>query len=261
MNEGLRAELVGAAARGELSLVYQPVVWIETGRPVGFEALVRWNHPELGTLMPAALVPAAEDTGAIVGIGEWALREALQQACRWRETLPGFSGLLMGVNVSGVQLQRPGFTHTVQRALDSSCLDPGAVLLELTESVLMPDTEKTIEGVQGLRSLGVQVALDDFGTGYSPLTHLRDLPVTTIKVDRSFVQDLPVPDAPSQPIVRALLTLAQSLGLEVIVEGVETAAQEDVLREMGATMAQGYRWARPLAPDDVPGWVAETLRS
>jgi EAL domain-containing protein (putative c-di-GMP-specific phosphodiesterase class I) len=228
---------------------------METGRPVGFEALLRWRHPDRGTVSPADLVPAAEETGAIVGIGEWVLGEAMKQAVQWRETLPGFDTLMIGINVSGVQLQRPGFTDTVQRALDASRLDPAAVLLELTESVQMPDMETTVESVRGLRDAGVKVALDDFGTGYSPLTYLRDLPVTTIKVDRSFVQGLQHPGSRSEPIVRAILDLAHGLGMEAIVEGVETADQESLLRQMGATLAQGYRWGRPLEVADVPGWL------
>jgi EAL domain-containing protein (putative c-di-GMP-specific phosphodiesterase class I) len=251
----LRADLVGAAGRGELAVAYQPVVWMETGRPVGFEALLRWHHPDRGTISPADLMPAAEETGAIVGIGEWVLGEAMNQAFQWRETMPGFDTLMIGINVSGVQLQRPGFTDTVQRALDASRLDPAAVLLELTESVQMPDMETAVERVLGLRDAGVKVALDDFGTGYSPLTYLRDLPVTTIKVDRSFVQGLQHPGSRSEPIVRAILDLAHGLGMEAIVEGVETADQEGLLRQMGATLAQGYRWGRPLEAADVPAWL------
>ncbi|HKJ11379.1 MAG TPA: EAL domain-containing protein [Ornithinimicrobium sp.] len=257
---GLRSDVDGAVERGELALAYQPVVWLPTGLPLGFEALLRWNHPVHGVIPPADLVPAAEATGAIIDMGRWALRESLRQMGRWRDELPGCSDLMIAVNISGVQMQDPGFGAMVREALTSSSLDPEALLLELTESVLLPDTVRTTAGVRELRALGTRVAIDDFGTGFSSLTYLRELPVTTIKVDRSFVHDLQRPGSRSPQIVRAVLSLADSLGLETIVEGVETTAQEAQLREMGATLAQGYRWSRPLDPVDVPVWLAASAR-
>jgi len=258
-DETLRADVVGALERGELSLAYQPVVRLPTGRPVGFEALLRWQHPQHGAVPAAALVSAAEETGAIVDIGHWVLQQSVREMGRWRSEVDGGSTLMIGVNISGVQMLDAGFPDVVRDVLETSGLDPSALLLELTESVLMPDTARTAAGVQALRSLGVRVAIDDFGTGYSSLTYLRDLPVTTIKVDQSFVQDLQRPGSRSPQIVQAVLGLAGSLGLDAIVEGVETAAQESILGEMGVTLAQGYLWARPLEPTHVPEWLDGSL--
>jgi EAL domain-containing protein (putative c-di-GMP-specific phosphodiesterase class I) len=251
-------ELKGALERGELSVSYQPLVRIADGSPIGFEALLRWNHPEHGSISPLEFIPIAEESGLIVvPIGEWVLQQAVAQMHRWRTELPGGEDLTISVNVSAVQMLDPGFVPIVESIIDEAGIDPGAVTLELTESIVMNDIEKASGGLESLRAVGVGIAIDDFGVGYSSLAYLRDLPVTSIKIDRSFVAPVDS-DAPrAKPILKAIVGLINAAGLDAVAEGVETPAQWELLREYGVQVGQGYVWSRPMPAEAVPGWLAE----
>ncbi|MGY1710869.1 putative bifunctional diguanylate cyclase/phosphodiesterase [Geodermatophilus sp. SYSU D00758] len=242
-------ELSGALAGGQLRLVHQPVVDLADGRVVGFEALLRWDSPVLGPVPPARFVPVAEDLGLIGAIGEWVLHEACRTAAAWRREHPAAAGLTMAVNVSAAQLTSPGLLDSVRAALAGSGLPPEALVLEVTETALVQDPARAAESLAGLRALGVRLALDDFGTGYSSLHHLQQFTVDVLKIDRSFVAELPE-DGGLPPLLRGLLELGHALGLEVLAEGVETEAQRRALARSGCDSAQGYVFARPLETTD-----------
>jgi EAL domain-containing protein (putative c-di-GMP-specific phosphodiesterase class I)/GGDEF domain-containing protein len=236
----LERRLRGAAARGELQLYYQPQVRTRGGGIAGYEALMRWRNPEIGTVSPAAFIPVAEETGLIVELGRWALGEACRQARSWqREGLPA----RVGVNVSAVQLAESDFPRHVEQALAASGLPPSLLELEITESMVMQNRQLAAERMRGLRRLGVEFALDDFGTGSSSLAYLKDLPVQRLKVDRSFLAEL---ERASAPLLESIIRLAHQLGLGVIVEGVETPRQLELLAAMGADEIQGYLTGRPV---------------
>jgi diguanylate cyclase (GGDEF)-like protein/PAS domain S-box-containing protein len=242
----LETDLVHALVTNQFQLDYQPVVSLTTDRVVGFEALLRWHHPELGVVPPDKFIPIAEDTGLIVTIGRWVLDEACRQAAQWRDELPGGGDISMAVNVSGRQLASANLTQHVARSLRASGLAPTALVLELTETVLVDDPDLAARRLQELRRLGVRLAVDDFGTGYSSLSYLRQFPFDILKVDRSFVAT--ITDADAIPaIVRGLLELGRTLGLETVAEGVEDDVQRIALRTHGCDLAQGYLFARPMS--------------
>ena len=231
-----------ALARERFQLHYQPQVAVDSGAIVGAEALIRWRDPELGDVSPARFIPVAEESGFIVPIGEWVLREAVAQAARWAaEGRP----MRVSVNVSALQFRQPGFVEGVARVLADHGL-PGRLLeLELTESILIQDVEDTLSRVHALAALGVQLAIDDFGTGYSSLGYLKRLPIARLKIDRSFIVDLPG-DASGASIVDAVVNLGRALGLQVIAEGVETEAQRRFLGRCGCHEFQGWLFAPAL---------------
>jgi len=246
-----------AIEQDQLRLLYQPTVNLKTGAIRGVEALVRWEHPRCGMLSPASFIPLAEETGLVVDLGRWVLREACRQAQQWqRESVPGrvFS---VGVNVSPQELQRPTLIREVADVLQASSLDPSVLTLEITETAMFEDADATSRALQGLRRLGVRLALDDFGTGYSSLSYLRHFPVDTLKIDRSFVQELDG-DANCLAIVRAVISLAHALHMEVTAEGFETATQLARLRDAYCDHGQGYYFARPLQPDQIGRLLAAT---
>lgn len=233
----------------ELELHYQPVVDLETSTMVGVEALARWQHPTRGLLLPAEFIELAEDTGMIVRLGEWALREACTQIAMWR-LLQSRSGgattpLHVSVNVSPRQLAEKTFPAQVAEIIHDSGADPDLLWLEITENTLMRDPKRAIATLGALRDYGVHLSVDDFGTGYSSLSYLKQLPVETLKIDRSFVDGLGR-DSGDSAIVRAIIGLADSMGLSCIAEGVETPAQDEHLRRLGCRLAQGYLFGRPL---------------
>jgi diguanylate cyclase len=228
-----------ALDRDELRVYLQPEVSVEGGYAVGVEALVRWERPGFGTVSPAEFIPLAEETGLIVPLGAWVLRES----CRQGVDLPG-EDLIIRVNVSARQLREPGLIEAVTGALDASGLPAGRLCLEVTESVLLEDGERCIAVLEELRALGVGVALDDFGTGYSTLTSVRSLPIDCLKIDRSFVDGLGRASE-DESIVRAVIELGRALGIKVTAEGVETEEQLAHLRELGCTTFQGYLFAAP----------------
>lgn len=238
----MEAALRGAVDRGEMRLQYQPIISLASERLVGFEALVRWDHPELGLLPPAAFIPLAEETGLIVGIGEWILRAAAGQASGWG------GGLAVNVNVSGRQLTHPDFVRQVGAALRESGLEPGRLQLEITESVLLRDPEAAIDVLNALRSLGVQLYLDDFGTGYSSFSYLHRFPIDAVKLDRTFIHGIDL-EPRNAAIVGALMAMAQSLGLLVVAEGVERVEEVAQLRGIECPFGQGFLFSRPLEPE------------
>jgi diguanylate cyclase (GGDEF)-like protein len=235
--------LTHALEREQFKLVYQPVVELETNRIVGFEALLRWEHPELGAVMPDQFIPIAEDNGMIIPIGRWVLQTACRTAAGWLVDHPG--QLTMAVNLSARQLASSELFHHVQDALDAAGLDSSALVLEMTETALVHDPTLAAARLHQLRTLGVRLAIDDFGTGYSSLSYLRQFPVDILKIDRSFINT--ITDRDRVPaIVRGLLELARTLGLETIAEGIETDAQLGQLRDQHCELGQGYLFARPL---------------
>jgi diguanylate cyclase (GGDEF)-like protein len=236
MRRGLREE--------EFLLHYQPQVSLRTGRMVGVEALVRWQHPRLGLLSPGEFVPLAEQTGLIVRLGDWVLRSACRQSKAWQ--LAGLPPVTISVNVSARQFRERDWVRHVAAALAESGLAPRFLELELTESLIMQDPRKAVVVMQELRDLGVQIAIDDFGTGYSNLSSLKTFPISRLKIDQSFVRGLPEALGDSA-ITGAVISLGHQLGLGVTAEGVETAAQMTFLRENGCDDVQGYLIGRPMS--------------
>jgi diguanylate cyclase (GGDEF)-like protein len=251
----LEHDLRRAIDRSELRVHYQPLVDLETGRVVGLEALLRWQHPTRGLVPPLSFIPLAEETGLILPIGQWVLETACHQVRAWQRRYPSASSLVISVNLSARQFAQSDLVAAVASTVHRSGLAPGNLELEITESVVMDQSEASVERLRGLQALGVQLVLDDFGTGYSSLSYLRRLPLDTIKIDRSFVSGLGS-DAADLPIVQAVISLAHGLGIDVVAEGIETAAQLACLQELSCDRGQGYAFARPLPPDDLEALLA-----
>jgi diguanylate cyclase (GGDEF)-like protein len=243
----LESSLRKALERGEFVLHYQPQVCLTSGAVVGAEALVRWNHPELGLVPPSGFIGLAEETGLIVPLGLWVLRAACVQGKAWQDE--GHRHLRVAVNVSGRQFAQPGFVREVAAILAETGITPALLDLELTETVLMEDAEENLAVLQELKALGVRLSIDDFGTGYSSLGYLRRLPIGALKVDRSFLAGVPS-DEDRTTITSAIVALGRSLRLGVIAEGVESPEQVAFLRELGCDEMQGYLVSRPLPPRD-----------
>jgi EAL domain-containing protein (putative c-di-GMP-specific phosphodiesterase class I) len=240
---GLRTALHGAIGRGEFHLDYQPIVDAHDGRLTGVEALLRWTHPSRGPVSPILVIPLAEQSGEIVEIGEWVLRQAWADRQRWESD--DARDLAMSINVSGHQFMAAGFVDMVAGVLLSSSIDPKLLTLEVTETVFVRDSARASVVHQALKQIGVMLALDDFGTGYSSLTHLMSYPVDTIKVDRTFIASLGH-DPVSNAIVTSVINLAHGLGMSVVSEGVETAQQQGELARLGCDSCQGFYFARPM---------------
>jgi diguanylate cyclase (GGDEF)-like protein len=246
----LERDLRHAVERGQLELHYQPQVDIMSGRVRGLEALARWHHPQRGWIAPGDFIPLAESSDLIVGIGHWVLGEACRQLSAWR--LEGIGGISIAVNLSARQFRQPDLLATIQRAVTANGLQPGQLDIELTESLVMSDADRSVESLEALHRSGFQIAVDDFGTGYSSMSYLKRLPVRKLKIDRSFVSDLGA-DLKSDAIVRSVISLAHGLGMVVIAEGVETARQLECLRDFGCDQYQGYLFSRPRSAADVSG--------
>src|SRR3954452_10346187 len=246
--DALRAELSAALDAEQLELHYQPIFDVCTKQTVGFEALLRWRHPVRGLVSPLEFVPLAEETGLIVPIGRWVLQEATRQAAAWQNRSP-LGRLRMSVNVSVRQFQHPDLVGDVADALKRSGLDPSLLTLEITESLFAGDTAETTQKIQLLKELGARLALDDFGTGYSSLSYLRRFPIDTLKIDKSFIDG--VPTSPQDlAVVSAITQLGQTLHMELVAEGLETAEQVEALRTLGCPLGQGYHFSRPLVAGD-----------
>jgi diguanylate cyclase (GGDEF)-like protein/PAS domain S-box-containing protein len=241
----LEIDMRGALERGEFALHYQPLIDIASRRTIGYEALLRWNHPSRGQVSPATFIQLAEETGLIVGIGEWVLGEALREAATWQEHLS------ISVNVSPAQMRGERLFDHVLAALTATGVAPRRLELEITETALMERCEEHLCTLHRLRALGVRIALDDFGTGYSSLTYLRSFPFDKLKVDRSFVHDI-VEEPDSHAIVKSVVSLAREFGMKTTAEGVESEAQLTKLRMMGCTQAQGFLFDKPLPTASIP---------
>ncbi|MGC3985498.1 MAG: EAL domain-containing protein, partial [Pseudorhodoferax sp.] len=252
----LESDLRQALARNELALHYQPQV-DDQGRVTGFEALVRWAHRQRGQILPGEFIPLAEDTGLILQLGRWVLREACFQLARW-SARPETAGLTMAVNVSSWQFRHPDFVAQCASVLARTRADGRRLKLELTESLMVEDMETTASKMEALKAHGIGFSLDDFGTGYSSLSYLRRLPLDQLKIDQSFVREAGR-DANDSAIVRTIIGLASSLGLQVIAEGVETPAQRDFLLHEGCRAFQGYLFGRPMPAAALDGYLASAL--
>ncbi|SCX76479.1 EAL domain-containing protein [Nitrosospira sp. Nsp13] len=249
----LEHDLRGAAQRGEIFTVYQPQIELATNRVIGAEVLMRWRHPTQGLIAPARFIPIAEDSGLILVIGEWILVEACRQAQQWRDR--GLLDASISVNVSAIQFRQNDFVRVVERAINVSGISPDCLELELTESVVMQGIDSTEQKLQELDALGVKVAIDDFGTGYSSLSYLQQFTVDRLKIDQSFVRDLPG-NIDAAAIATAIVAMGLSLGLRIIAEGVETEAQAEFLQSVLCKEGQGYLYARPMEADEFEAWVA-----
>ncbi|HEU5040365.1 MAG TPA: EAL domain-containing protein, partial [Gemmatimonadales bacterium] len=241
MEAALRAAL---EHEGELTLHYQPIVSIETGGIYGVEALVRWEHPSFGHLLPQHVIPVAEETGLIVRLGEWVLNEACRQVAVWRETFPA-TRLAVSVNISSRQLQGAGLPEKLRAAVAKAGVDPSAVILEITESVLMQQTDSVLARLKELKAIGVRLAIDDFGTGYSSLSYLQRFPIDILKIARPFVEEVGL-GADRSALARAIIGLGDTLKLETIAEGIEMAEQRAALIGLGCTLGQGHLFAPAL---------------
>ena len=251
----MEAALRGAIEREELVLHFQPIMYLRTGQIFGFEALVRWHHPKYGHLLPQHFVPLAEETGLIVRLGGWVLREACAQIHRWREAYPD-ANWTMSVNLSGRQLQEPDLVHETRRALGLTGVDPAALVLEITESVLMQQADSVQQQLRAMKSLGVGLAIDDFGTGYSSLSYLQRFPIDILKIAKPFIDDVGA-GAEKSALARAIIGLGDTLKLRTIAEGVEVAQQRDALVELGCELGQGYLFAKAMPVEAVEQMLIE----
>jgi EAL domain-containing protein (putative c-di-GMP-specific phosphodiesterase class I) len=255
---GERLDLYGklrhALERGEFLLHFQPQVDLKTGSMVGAEALIRWNHPELGMVPPARFIPLAEETGLILPIGEWVLRAACAQNRKWQDA--GLRPITIAVNLSGRQFNQADLVEMVARMLRETRLDPRHLELEITEGIVMDNPAEVIVTLTALRDMGVQLSIDDFGTGYSSLSYLKRYPVHRLKIDQSFVRDV-IGGADAAAIARAVITLGHALNLRVIAEGVETREQMMFLRDLGCDEMQGYYFSKPRSVEEMTAVLKE----
>ena len=250
----IETDLRQAVDEGQLELRYQPIINLERQAIVGFEALVRWNHPVHGFIPPSAFIPIAEDSGLILQLGRWVLREACLRAVAWPDEIG------IAVNLSPLQFLEPGLLETVMQILDETGLAPARLELEITEGVLLRNTSDTLTTLHRLKAIGVRIAMDDFGTGYSSLSYLQKFPFDRLKIDRSFVSRLGVDDD-SAAVIQAIVTIAESRNMQTTAEGVETEGQLSELEKIGCNDVQGYLFSRPMAIDQVPAAIAEWATS
>ena len=255
----MEADLRKALERSEFTLHYQPRLGVEGMRVEAVEALLRWWHPQRGFVSPDEFIPLAEQSGLIVEIGDWVLREACAQARRWRDA--GAHAWQVAVNVSGVQFRDGSLVERVSRAIDAAGIAPRMIELEFTEGALIEYSAVVSKAVKSLKELGVATALDDFGTGYSSLSYLRHFPIDTLKIDRVFVRDIVSKSGGNAPLVDAIIAMAKSLGLDTVAEGVETEAQWHYLKSRHANQVQGFLFCRPLAIEDLERWHSEWLHA
>ncbi len=252
----MESELRRALARLEFELYYQPQIDIVENRMIGAEALIRWHHPERGLLLPGEFIELAEESGLIIPIGAWVLRQACHQLKIWQdENLPLQR---LSINISNVQFGDQELIHNIRSIIEDTGCDPRLLEFEITESCLMTSLSDSARRLQVLRDLGAGVVVDDFGTGYSSLSYLKQLPISKLKIDRSFVEDVPG-DENDAAIVRAIIAMSEGLGLDVIAEGVETEAQLEFFRAERCRQVQGFLFARPMKADSFAGFARQTL--
>lgn len=257
----IETDLRKAIANKEFDLYYQPIVSLDNISVIGFEALIRWNHPKQGLVYPDSFIPVAEETGLIIPIGRWVLKKACRDLRRWDKQVKSKLPLFMSVNISSKQFLRPSLIDDIQGILDETGLPPDQLKLEITETALMEDAHETIPLIQRLKDFGVQILIDDFGTGYSSMSYLQKLPIDTLKVDQSFISRIENnTDGENKNIVETIVSLAHKLGLKVVAEGVETDKQHSVLSQMNCQMAQGYLFSRPLKKEKMDELIKKIER-
>jgi EAL domain-containing protein (putative c-di-GMP-specific phosphodiesterase class I) len=255
MDERMRArrelerDLRQAVANNEFELHYQPLIDVKRNKVMAFEALLRWNHPERGRVSPANFIPMAEETGLIIPIGEWVLRQACADASRWP------AGIGVAVNLSSVQFKSANLVGAVSTALCEVMLRADRLELEITETVLLNDSARTLAMLHELRALGVRISMDDFGTGYSSLSYLQSFPFDKIKIDQSFIRNINQ-NSQSRAIVHAVAGLGVSLGVSTTAEGVETLEQFELVRAEGLTQVQGFYFSKPIPAQEIPAFLA-----
>jgi diguanylate cyclase (GGDEF)-like protein len=260
----METDLRRALNRQEFLLYYQPLIWLETGKIKGFEALVRWQHPEQGLISPATFIPLAEETGLINPLGTWIFRVACRQVGSWQQQLTSDPEqadapplpLTININVSGKQLLQRNWIHQVEQILEDTAIPAGNIILEITESILVENADSMTDLLQQVRDLGIHIHIDDFGTGYSSLSYLHTFPIDGLKIDRSFINRLDASEK-NVEIIRTILTMAQSLGIGVTAEGIETDAQLRLLRQLGCPLAQGYYFSKPMTALEVEAWLPQ----
>jgi diguanylate cyclase (GGDEF)-like protein len=254
----LEADLRRAVEHGDdFLLQYQPIVALRTGKLIGLEALVRWRHAARGLLPASDFVPLAEESGTILPLGDWAIRAACAQLRGWQERVPALATATMSVNVSGRQFRRADCIESLRRIVSESAIDPRQLAIEVTESVIMDDVEASAAKLGRLRDMGVQIHVDDFGTGYSSLSYLHRFPITAVKIDRSFVAGLPSQE--SEEVIKAIVSIAESLDFDVIAEGIEDPSQFSRLEELRCRYGQGFHMSRPMEASAVEAWMASSI--
>ncbi|VVC83040.1 EAL domain-containing protein [Sideroxydans sp. CL21] len=253
----LDTELRSAVRNNEFVLHYQPKVSLNNGQVIGVEALIRWQHPTRGLLSPVHFIPLAEENGVIVEIGNWVLRQACIQHCQWNKA--GLPSIHVAVNVSALQFRKMGFIETVKSVFLETGIDPRYIEIELTESTLMQNAAGVLETLNELKAIGVRLSIDDFGTGYSNLNYLKQFPIDCLKIDQSFIRDIDTTPV-NESIVRAIVALANSMSMQTIAEGTESQSELDVVKRCLCDVAQGYHYAKPLAPDDFSKWLNSTQK-
>jgi diguanylate cyclase (GGDEF)-like protein len=251
-------ELPRAIERGEFALHYQPIVDLASCSVISMEALLRWEHPERGLLSPTEFIPLAEQSGLVNTIGQWVLEEACNQRCSMRDPNPHIQPQRVSVNLSPQQLKDPRLAQSIIRILEEIGMEPDCLELEITESAVVEDEGLVPAVLYEIKDLGVRLAIDDFGTGYSSLAHLKLLPVDTLKIDRSFINNI-ARDQKDELIVSATASIAQSMGIEVVAEGIETTEQFERLRELGCELGQGYLFSKPVTAEEISQFIESRL--
>jgi EAL domain-containing protein (putative c-di-GMP-specific phosphodiesterase class I) len=246
----VEGELHRAITNKELFLQYQPIINLTNHNIVGFEALLRWQHPLRGLLEPDDFIPIAEDSGAINPIGDWVIRAACEQMQKWRENYPEMADLFLSINLSGKQVLKPKIVESIKQVLDNTGLDPHQLTLEVTENTLIMDEKVVTERIAALRAMGISISVDDFGTGYSSLFNLNNFYIDEIKIDNLFAEDI-APDKKNYAICGSIIHLAKQLGIRTVIEGIEEAIQFEAFCELGCDLGQGYFLARPMLASDV----------
>jgi len=249
----MERELRRAIQRDEFEVYYQPIVEPVRGMAVGAEALIRWNHPDRGVVLPFEFIPVAEDTGLIKHIGRWVFLRAIEQLAEWDTQVGGPRIAQLSINLSSRQLEDAKTYEMVRDGLRRHRLDPRRITLEITESILMDSSDTAMRTLQSFRDLGVNVAIDDFGTGYSSLSYLHTLPVTSVKIDRSFIERLGTQED-SESVVKAIIDMGHATGLNVVAEGVSDERLQQHVSSMGCDVAQGFYWSRPLPVEEFNAW-------
>jgi diguanylate cyclase (GGDEF)-like protein len=253
----IESDLHRALENQEFVLHYQPIISLETATLVGFEALIRWQHPTNGFISPGDFISIAEETGFIIPLGMWVLKEACRQLRAWHLAFPEQTALMMSVNLASKQLRDPGFIERLDLVLAETGLEGSALKLELTESMLVDNIESVLQTLASVRSREIQLSIDDFGTGYSSLSYLPRFPINTLKIDRTFINQMTM-DAENFEIVRAITTLAHSIGIDVVAEGIETPQQLELLQTLDCEFGQGYLFSKPLAPHAAEQFIENT---